>query len=147
MAPTKEGEVDAIIRRLESATTDSFDLTEIDLLYIELPKDESSSQEGLFESYVDTTRFYFMSMGEDSTIVKSVNLPMQMVLNNVKEVAQVRENLQTKAMANGLIIIDGAETDNEKESSSLTLMRFTCPPPKEAPMGGSAHFVGAGFPM
>jgi hypothetical protein len=51
--------------------------------------------------------------------------PMQVIFNNVIDVVNEREELQTLAVLNGFVIVDVIDA---RKSRSLTFLRFQCEP-------------------
>jgi len=123
-------------RRLQEETV----ATEMDLLYIDVPVGTDSL--ALLSSFFDAGEVDFVSTDGS---VESVTMPMQVVFNNVQEIEIVRQSIQSKALENGFITVDSASKPSAVESTSLTFIRFQCP--LSQGMGGSAHFMGAGFPV
>jgi len=136
-------------RRLDASPEVASD-NQMDLLYIDLPEDESFP----FSFFIELFKSEELILvplevtGEDKIKQDSVSLPMQLVVNkNVKYNAEVRHEVEVEALSNGYITVDGFTTMKEEEEvNTLTMVRFQCPIMDKSSMGGSASFLGA-FPM
>jgi hypothetical protein len=118
-------------------------LPPIDLLYIHMPNELNQIE--LIQSFITMQKL--KPIQQSSTIEDTVVSPMQLVFSNVAQLNTVREAVHSKALSSGLIVVDSHKNYAHQHSTSLTMVRFQCSVPKVVPMGGSANFVGAGFPM
>ena len=112
----------SIDRRSLEAKVDS-NLPPIDLLYVEI-NEESRSNKFLY-SFVKKPMLNLRTLDSLSDSTMEILTPMQVVFNNVIDVVNEREELQTLAVLNGFVIVDVIDA---RKSRSLTFLRFQCEP-------------------